>query len=271
MPRGSVCVLLPDGWAGSKVKHAIRPQDMEGKSGVVLLRHVHEELIRSGDELKLSDLADLFAAASLQDGPWCAPAPKVSAHTHAVVARAPALPDPLQLAEKAGLAPLATAEELDLAEVAKCLRSVLVKALRSRWRHRVSNVASTGEVGAVGAVGEVAAVGAVGAIAESTPRPPVKRALKPAPPTAAALAAARQERQQDERARGQCRALLDQLVSALERSAGSAEGAARHLLGDQRRAVTMQCRWVLRRIVDTIVREAREQAAHPLGSIDTPN
>lgn len=111
MPRGSVCVLLPDGWAGSKVKHAIRPQDMEGKSGVVLLRHVHENLIRSGDELKLSDLADLFAAASLQDGPWCAPAPRVSAHAHAdahaVVARAPTLPDPLQLAEEAGLAPLA--------------------------------------------------------------------------------------------------------------------------------------------------------------------
>ncbi len=252
MPRGSVCVLLPDGWAGSKVKHAIRPQDMEGKSGVVLLRHIHEELIRSGDELKLSDLADLFAAASLEDGPWSTPVPQaqVPVPASAVAARAPALPDPLLLAEEAGLRPLATAEDLERGEVARWLRRVLVKALRSRWRQRSSNSSGAGAVSS--------AVGAVGVVGAVTPWLQVKRAPKPVLPAAAALIAARQERQEDERIRSQVRALLDQLVSALERSAGDAEGAVRMMLGDQRRAITMHCRWVLRRIVDTIVREAGE-------------
>jgi hypothetical protein len=102
------------------------------------------------------------------------------------------------------------------------------------------------------------AVGAVGVVGAVTPWLQVKRAPKPVLPAAAALIAARQERQEDERIRSQVRALLDQLVSALERSAGDAEGAVRMMLGDQRRAITMHCRWVLRRIVDTIVREAGE-------------
>ncbi|KAL6054169.1 SAM domain (Sterile alpha motif) domain containing protein [Balamuthia mandrillaris] len=53
MPRGCITVLEKDSYAADGVKHCIRPVDMGGKCGVVILRQIHTDLFKEAKEREL--------------------------------------------------------------------------------------------------------------------------------------------------------------------------------------------------------------------------
>eukprot|EP00924_Labyrinthula_sp_SR-Ha-C_P007156 snap_masked-scaffold_8-processed-gene-10.18-mRNA-1 protein AED:1.00 eAED:1.00 QI:0/-1/0/0/-1/1/1/0/924 len=59
MPRGSIQVLDNESYAGRKVKHSVRPADLTGKNGVLLLREIRAQNARTAEEYE----NDLFNKA----------------------------------------------------------------------------------------------------------------------------------------------------------------------------------------------------------------
>eukprot|EP00941_MAST-03F_sp_MAST-3F-sp1_P001295 g1295.t1 len=58
MPRGAVMILEANGFAVDGIKHAIKPSDLSGKSGVIILRHVHTKCLQEAEDILADDLAD---------------------------------------------------------------------------------------------------------------------------------------------------------------------------------------------------------------------
>ena len=52
MPRGCVTVMEENGYAADVIKHCIRPADMSGKSGVILLRQIHPHLMKEARKMQ---------------------------------------------------------------------------------------------------------------------------------------------------------------------------------------------------------------------------
>ena len=80
MPRGTVTVLTKGSYAADGLKHCIRPIDMTGKSGVLLLRRIHPQNIADAVELDLDISTRLLerldvsssGSASSSDVVWAA-------------------------------------------------------------------------------------------------------------------------------------------------------------------------------------------------------
>jgi len=70
MPRGSITILQENGFASNEVKHCIRPQDMSGKSGVLIMRQIHQHLMEQAYELQLTDLIEYFQVMDLDLDDW---------------------------------------------------------------------------------------------------------------------------------------------------------------------------------------------------------
>jgi len=63
MPRGSVLVLHEGTFAATRVKHSIRTCDMRGRSGVILFRRVHDELMRAALNLEVDRTGEALLSA----------------------------------------------------------------------------------------------------------------------------------------------------------------------------------------------------------------
>ena len=53
MQRGSVMILEENSFAADAITHCVRPQDLSGRSAVILLRHVHEHVLKAATVGKL--------------------------------------------------------------------------------------------------------------------------------------------------------------------------------------------------------------------------
>mmetsp|Transcript_32297 Transcript_32297/g.51579 ORF Transcript_32297/g.51579 Transcript_32297/m.51579 type:complete len:668 (-) Transcript_32297:2696-4699(-) len=75
MPRGGVTVMRQGGYASTQSKHCIRPADMEGKSGVLLLRHIHQVVLDEAFELEVEDITSYMSSVTFDDDgtPWLKP------------------------------------------------------------------------------------------------------------------------------------------------------------------------------------------------------
>lgn len=61
MLRNSVLVLQENSYASDIVKHCVRPCDLSGRSGVILFRKIHEELLLEALEVELEDITERFS------------------------------------------------------------------------------------------------------------------------------------------------------------------------------------------------------------------
>ena len=43
MERGAITIMEPSSFAANDISHCVRPSDMEGRSAVIVLRHVKQE------------------------------------------------------------------------------------------------------------------------------------------------------------------------------------------------------------------------------------
>jgi hypothetical protein len=82
MARGDVTVMEPNQYAVTDVKHCVRATDMTGKSAVLLLRHIHKNLLKDAWDIHADDLGRALSAMNFSEGKW-----KVSAARHAFAPR----------------------------------------------------------------------------------------------------------------------------------------------------------------------------------------
>ena len=65
MPRGSITVLEDKGYAVNQVKHCIKTCDMTGRSGVILMRQIQPQLVKTAQSHCMQDLIEGFSNLGL--------------------------------------------------------------------------------------------------------------------------------------------------------------------------------------------------------------
>ena len=66
MPRGSITIMEDKGYAVNHVKHCIKPCDMTGRSGVILMRQIQPQLVKTAQSHCLQDLIQCFSTLGLE-------------------------------------------------------------------------------------------------------------------------------------------------------------------------------------------------------------
>ena len=65
MKRGAITILQPNSFASNDISHCVRSSDMEGKSAVIVLRHVKQERIVESTDLAVERMCGYFNAMNL--------------------------------------------------------------------------------------------------------------------------------------------------------------------------------------------------------------
>ena len=65
MKRGAITILQPNSFAANKISHCVRAGDMEGKSAVIVLRHVKQDRIVESNALAVDRMSGHFHALNL--------------------------------------------------------------------------------------------------------------------------------------------------------------------------------------------------------------
>ena len=65
MERGAITIMEPSSFAANDISHCVRPSDMEGRSAVIVLRHVKQERIQESTMLAIDRMSNHFGAFNL--------------------------------------------------------------------------------------------------------------------------------------------------------------------------------------------------------------